>query len=239
MKFLRFFAITVFFMILSLYARPQSLDSAGQKFIFRFLVREYTTKNHSVHAVYYKYGATRYQVCSSTRCTDLTVAGYKVRYRGVWQPIDYLEIDGKVFRGINPRKPLPYLYLVEVENLHETRLRVSHSFSSIPRKKKDRGIKVRWVVATGPVFTQNTSRAAILSIIRKSNIRPWDYTHRNAMFISKDGKSFMLVSWYGTVLDVLSIFHHHKEYFYLVMFDGGSSSYPDAVNPVWITIHSK
>lgn len=204
------------------------------------IVRTYSLDNYTINANHFKYGATRYAVLSKTNCADLTVAGYKAwSKRNGWEPIDYVEIGRKIIYGINKRKPWPCLYLVETETDHRIRLRVCKTLKQIPRRKTKQGIVVHWIIATGPVFTQDSSKDSINALLQKSKIRPWDYAARNAMFLSKDGVSFTLVSYYGTVWDVVRLFNRHKNYHYLIMFDGGSASSPYARNPVWITIHKK
>lgn len=204
-------------------------------------IRTYSLDDYAINANHFKYGATRYTVLSKTNCADLTVAGYKAWSRQKsWEPIDYVEIERKIIYGINKKKPWPYLYLVETETDHRTRLRVCKTFKQIPRRKTKQGIIIHWIIATGPVFTQESSKYSINSILQKSKIRPWDHAARNAMFLSKEGVSFILVSYYyGTVWDVIRLFNRNKNYHYLIMFDGGSASSPYARNPVWITIHKK
>ncbi len=228
------FLIIIF--LLSSFPTPEHAQTGTS----HFGMRRYTTKDYETRAHYFPRGATRYEVTQKTHCTDLTVAGYKVWGVGSWNPIDYVEIEKKVLYGPNPRKPLPYLYLVEIQEHNITRIKVRTEFAHIPRHQEKRNIHVRWIIATGPVFTEQTKEQSIYAILRKSRIRPWDYAARNAMFISKDGTAFALVSHYGTVWDVIQLLHrYHKDYFYLVMFDGGSASSPHAVNPVWITVHKK
>lgn len=234
-QYLTTFLILCFFFFLQ---TPNS-NSAREKRAIHFTIRHYSIHDHVINAHYFKHGATRYEISSKTKCIDLTVAGYKVWSRGLWEPIDYLEIERNVISGINPRKPLPYMYLVETEQDHRIRLRVCKKFKDIPRRKIKKGIIIHWIIATGPVFTQKSSEVSINTTLRKSRIRPWDYAARNAMFIAKEGTSFALVSHYGTIREIISYFNHHKEYYYLVMFDGGSASSPYAQNPVWITIHKK
>ncbi len=230
----------IFFLSLSFLILQYPLDGcAKEKRTKNVTIRTYSIDKHTINVHYFKRGVTRYTVSSKTNCIDLTVAGYKAWSRGGWEPIDYVEIKGKIIYGINKRKPLPYLYLVETEEDHRIRLRVCKKFSDIPRRKAKKGIIVHWIVATGPIFTQESSKTSINATLQKSRIRPWDYAARNAMFLSKDGISFRLVSYYGTVWDVVRLFNRHKNYDYLIMFDGGSASSPYAQNPVWITIHKK
>lgn len=233
--------LIIFFLSFVFLILHTSLDGhSKEKRTKSVAVRRYSLDTHTISANHFKYGATQYTVLSKTNCTDLTVAGYKAWSRQKsWEPIDYVEIKHKIIYGINKKKPWPYLYLVETETDRRIRLRVGKTFKQIPRRKTKQGIVVHWIIATGPIFTQESSKNSINTTLNKSKIRPWDYAARNAMFLSNDGVSFILVSYYGTVWDVVRLFKHHKNYHYLIMFDGGSASSPYARNPVWITIHKK
>ncbi|MDE1970221.1 MAG: hypothetical protein KGI50_01435 [Patescibacteria group bacterium] len=198
--------------------------------------RTYSLASYRINVVYVPHGTTRANVLFRTHCVDLSPAGYKFRQYGNWAPMDYVEIEGKIISAINTRKPLPYLYCNENTTTRTFLLHTARHLNEISRKNP---LHVHWVIATGPIFYRSSSERNINAVLRRSKIRPWDTTTRNALFISNNGATCALVTRYGTAWDIIRLFFDHPEWNTIVFFDGGSSALSSARNPVWITVQKK
>lgn len=190
-------------------------------------------------------------------------AGFNTNLPGFREPVDYVEIDGKIITGRSDFWPILF------ENgTNRQRLDIVPFVADLP---KDR----RWAIAAGPwikvktgssqpkftvqifgndgsgtpwlEYTYRRSGSAIILVKKTDRRKKWpyeyrrlvfDWTERRVVLLNQDGAVFVIVKGRADALSIGKLMVT-LGYPQAIMMDGGSATTKAARNPVYLVVTKK